>query len=85
LLAALRLSDAPQLRDEVETLLARQNLPVRLEAEIPIDEVLGALQRDKKKTASGIGFVLLSEPGKPRPAQLVDPAKVRAAVEELYG
>jgi hypothetical protein len=27
--------------------------------------------------------VLLSEPGEPRTGELVDPAKVRAAVEEL--
>ena len=46
--------------------------------------ILAALQRDKKRTAAGVGFVLLSEPGEPRTGQLVDPAKVRAAVEELY-
>jgi 3-dehydroquinate synthetase len=51
---------------------------------VPIEDVLDALQRDKKRTAAGVGFVLLSEPGKPRTGQLVDPAKVRAAVEELY-
>jgi len=84
LLAALRLSDAPQLRDECEEILARHGLPVRLDAEVAIEDVLGALQRDKKRTAAGVGFVLLSEPGKPRTGQLVDPAKVRAAVEELY-
>jgi shikimate kinase/3-dehydroquinate synthase len=84
LLAALRLSDAPQLRDECEEILARHGLPVRLAAEVAIEDVLDALQRDKKRTAAGVGFVLLSEPGKPRPGQLVDPAKVREAVEELY-
>jgi shikimate kinase/3-dehydroquinate synthase len=84
LLAALRLSDAPGLRDECEQILNRFGLPVRLDPEIPIEDVLAALQRDKKRTAAGVGFVLLSEPGKPRTGQLVDPAKVRAAVEELY-
>jgi 3-dehydroquinate synthetase/shikimate kinase len=84
LLAALRLSDAPELRDECEGILGRHGLPVRLDSEVAIEDILAALQRDKKRTAAGVGFVLLSEPGKPRTGQLVDPAKVRAAVEELY-
>jgi shikimate kinase/3-dehydroquinate synthase len=84
LLAALRLSDAPQLRDEVEAILSHHNLPTRLDPGVHLDAILDALQRDKKRTAAGVGFVLLSEPGKPRTGQLVDPAKVRAAVEELY-
>jgi shikimate kinase/3-dehydroquinate synthase len=84
LLAALRLSDAAALREEVETILQRHQLPVVLDSAISLDAVLDALQRDKKKTAAGVGFVLLAEPGAPRVGQLVDPAKVRAAVEELY-
>ena len=56
----------------------------RLDPAIDVDAVLDALQRDKKRTAAGVGFVLLSEPGKPRTGQIVDPAKVREAVEELY-
>jgi shikimate kinase / 3-dehydroquinate synthase len=84
LLAALRLSDAPELRDEVEAILRRHRLPVTLDPAVPLDAVLDALQRDKKKTAAGVGFVLLAEPGVPQVGQLVDPAKVRAAVEELY-
>ena len=84
LLAALRLSDAPQLRDEVETILRRHDLPVDLDPAVDLEQTLDALQRDKKRTAEGVGFVLLSEPGAPRIGELVDPAKVRAAVEELY-
>ncbi|HET9153723.1 MAG TPA: iron-containing alcohol dehydrogenase [Solirubrobacterales bacterium] len=84
LLAALRLSDAPELREECEAILGRFGLPVRLDPAVPIEDVLDALQRDKKRTAAGVGFVLLSAPGQPRTGQLVDPAKVRAAVEELY-
>jgi shikimate kinase / 3-dehydroquinate synthase len=84
LLAALRLSDAPELRDEVEAILARHELPTRLDSKVDLEAILDALQRDKKRTAAGVGFVLLSEPGKPRTGQIVDPAKVRAAVEELY-
>jgi shikimate kinase / 3-dehydroquinate synthase len=89
LLAALRLSDAPELRDEVESILCRFDLPVRIDRIDPqsfdVDAVLEALQRDKKRTAAGVGFVLLPEPGKPEVGQLVDPARVRSAVEELIG
>jgi shikimate kinase/3-dehydroquinate synthase len=84
LLAALRLSDAPDLRDEVEAILSRHELPTRLDPKVEVKPVLDALEKDKKRTAAGVGFVLLSEPGKPRPGELVDPAKVREAVEELY-
>jgi shikimate kinase/3-dehydroquinate synthase len=83
LLAALRLSDAPDLATEVEEILGRHDLPVKLDPAISINDVLDALQRDKKRTASGVAFVLLSEPGAPREGQYLDPDRVRAAVEEL--
>jgi shikimate kinase/3-dehydroquinate synthase len=84
LLAALRLSEAPDLRAECREVLGRLGLPVELDPAVAVDDVLAALQRDKKRTAAGVGFVLLSEPGHPRPGQVLDAAKVRAAVEELY-
>jgi shikimate kinase/3-dehydroquinate synthase len=84
LLAALRLSEAAELRDEVGSILRRHGLPTELDRTVDLDETLVALQRDKKRTAEGVGFVLLAEPGAPRPGQLVGAAKVRAAVEELY-
>jgi shikimate kinase / 3-dehydroquinate synthase len=84
LLAALRLSEAPELRAEVEAILQRFDLPTRFDAEaLPVEAILETLQYDKKRTAAGIGFVLLSEPGDPRVGQRIDPDKVRAAVEEL--
>jgi shikimate kinase/3-dehydroquinate synthase len=83
LLAALRLSDADELRVEVEHVLERFGLPVSLHESVDIDAVLEAVGRDKKKTAEGVGFVLLKEPGQPRTGQVVDPARVREAVEEL--
>ncbi|HEX6753407.1 MAG TPA: bifunctional shikimate kinase/3-dehydroquinate synthase [Solirubrobacterales bacterium] len=83
LLAALRLSGAPELREEVESILGRHGLPVALDSAVDVDATLSALERDKKRTAAGVGFVLLSKPGEPRTRELVDPAKVRAAVEEL--
>jgi 3-dehydroquinate synthetase/shikimate kinase len=84
LLAALRLSDASELRDEVEETLRRHGMPTALDPAIEVEPILDALQRDKKRTAAGVGFVLLAEPGKPRTGQLVDAAKVEAAVKELY-
>ncbi len=84
LLAALRLSEAPRLREQSEEILTRHSLPVKVDPEIDPDAILAALQRDKKRTAAGVGFVLLSEPGNPRVGQLVDPGDVRGAVEELY-
>ena len=84
LLAALRLSDSPKLRDEVEMILERHSLPTRIERFVQLDPILDALQHDKKRTAAGVGFVLLSEPGKPRTGEIIDPDKVRAAVQELY-
>jgi shikimate kinase/3-dehydroquinate synthase len=89
LLAALRLSGAADLRGEVESILARHRLPTRLEPDLAADPafadaVLEALERDKKRTAAGVGFVLLARPGEPRVGQLVDADRVREAVLELY-
>ena len=72
------------MREEVKAILLRHQLPIALDTEIALEAVLDALQRDKKKTAAGVGFVLLAEPGAPQIGQLVDPVKVRSAVEELY-
>jgi shikimate kinase / 3-dehydroquinate synthase len=83
LLAALRLSGADGLRTEVEGLLASHGLPVSLDPAISVDDVVEAIGRDKKRTAEGIGFVLLEEPGRPRWGESVEPDRVRAAVEEL--
>jgi 3-dehydroquinate synthetase/shikimate kinase len=85
LLAALRLSAAPELRSEVEAILVRLELPVELDRSVAAEPILDALGRDKKRTAAGVGFVLLSEPGRPRTGQPVPPDDLRAAVEELHG
>jgi shikimate kinase/3-dehydroquinate synthase len=83
LLAALRLSDAGELRDDVASVLERHGLPTKLDPDVDVDAVLAAVERDKKRTADGVGFVLLSRPGEPRTGEAVDPDAVRAAVEEL--
>jgi shikimate kinase/3-dehydroquinate synthase len=83
LLAALRLSGAEGLRSEVEAILASRGLPISLGESVQVDRVIEAIDRDKKATSEGIGFVLLAEPGEPRWGQQVEPDRVRAAVEEL--
>jgi shikimate kinase / 3-dehydroquinate synthase len=83
LLAALRLSGAGELRDRVESLLSRHGLPTKLDAGVGTEAVLEALGRDKKRTAEGVGFVLLERPGEPIVGRLTEPDRVRAAVQEL--
>jgi shikimate kinase / 3-dehydroquinate synthase len=85
LLAALRLSDADALRAEVGGILQRHGLPTTLKREVSVDDVMITLGRDKKRTSAGVGFVLLSEPGRPRTGQVLPDDAVRTAVEELYG
>ncbi len=83
LLAALRMSSAEDLRAQVAEILARHGLPTALDAPLGTTTILAALERDKKRTERGVEFVLLERPGEPRVGQLVDPASVEAAVEEL--
>jgi shikimate kinase/3-dehydroquinate synthase len=83
LLAALRLSGADALREEVESLLASHALPISLDQSVDTGGVLQAMERDKKRTSEGLGFVLLEQPGEPRWGQRVEPDRVRAVVEEL--
>ena len=83
ILAALRLSDAEELRAEVKQILDGLGLPTRLESEAHPKDFVQIIQYDKKRTSKGVGFVLLNEPGAPRIGQLVDPDKVEAAVGEL--
>jgi shikimate kinase/3-dehydroquinate synthase len=83
LLAALRLSDADDLHTEVEGLLASHGLPVSLDPAVPVEDVVEAIGRDKKRTSEGVGFVLIERPGEPRWGQPVALDRVRAAVEEL--
>ena len=83
LLAALRLSAQPALREEVARLLRAHGLPTALEGVDP-DAVVMATARDKKRLGNGpVPFVLLDRPGAPRPGCPVPPREVIAAVREL--
>ena len=83
LLAALLLSGADALWDEVRDMLERHGLPKALAAEVDVDEVIAAIRRDKKATSAGLGFVLCSAPGRVEVGRPVDEGSVRAAVQEL--
>jgi shikimate kinase/3-dehydroquinate synthase len=83
LLAALRLSGNPDLRDEVADLLRAHGLPTGL-TDVDPDAVVMATARDKKRMGEGpVPFVLLPEPGDPRPGTPVAPRDLIAAVREL--
>jgi 3-dehydroquinate synthase len=82
LLAALRLSGQDALREQVRELLAARDLPVRLEG-VAVEEVLAAVQRDKKRVGAEVPFVLVDGPGRVVHGRSLPDAEVRAAVEEL--
>ena len=83
LLAALRISGAAALREQVAELLRERGLPTgggRFDA----DAVVMATARDKKRVGAGpVPFVLLSEPGRPRAGCEVASRDLIAAVREL--
>lgn len=83
LLAALRLSGAEELRESVRELCDLHGLPTRLDPAIDPDEVVTAVQFDKKRTERGVGFVLLAEPGHPEIDQTVADPVIGDAVREL--
>ncbi len=83
LLAALELSGAPELRSEVAEVNARHGLPVRLDGSVEVDRIQAAIAFDKKKTAEGVAFILLEEPGRPGTGALVPDSEVRSAIEGL--
>jgi shikimate kinase/3-dehydroquinate synthase len=83
LLAALRLSGSDDLRTEVAELLHARGLPTVLH-DVDPDAVVMATARDKKRMGEGpVPFVLLPEPGDPRPGSPVAPRELIAAVREL--
>jgi 3-dehydroquinate synthetase len=83
LLAALRLSAQPDLRQEVSELLQAHGLPTTLDGVDP-DAVVMATARDKKRRGDGpVPFVLLDRPGVARPGCGVPPRELIAALREL--
>jgi shikimate kinase/3-dehydroquinate synthase len=83
LLAALELSEQPDLRSEIAELLGSAGLPTELDPSVEPERVVEATGRDKKRTAAGLGFVLVRAPGDVEHGVAVDRSSVRAAVREL--
>jgi shikimate kinase / 3-dehydroquinate synthase len=84
LLCALRLSGREALREEVAGLLSARGLPLTFRGADP-DAVLALVERDKKRAGGRVPFVLVEAPGEVTPGHDVDPAALRAAVEEVHG
>jgi shikimate kinase/3-dehydroquinate synthase len=84
LLAALRLSGADALRQQVRDLLAAAGLPVSIEG-VDAHAVVAATARDKKRTQTGVPFVLAASPGDVTHGHELQEADVLAAVKELTG
>jgi shikimate kinase/3-dehydroquinate synthase len=82
LLAALRLSGADSLRSQVHELLRARGLPVQLTG-TGVEGVMDAIMLDKKRTASGVPFVLVRAPGEVALDASIALDEVRAAVAEL--
>ena len=83
LLAALRLSDAGDLREQVSELLAAAGLPTRMADGIDPAEVVAATRLDKKRRGEDVPFVLARAPGEVSFGEPVAPAALLAAVAEL--
>ena len=83
LLAALTLSQQPELRDEVAGCSPATGLPTPLDPAIDREAVAAATQRDKKRRGGRVGFVLVEAPGRRAPAARWRKGDLRAAIEEL--
>ncbi len=84
LLAALRLSGAGALREQVSGLLAAAGLPTHVDG-VDVDAVVEATARDKKRVAEHVPFVVCQAPGDVRHGAQIAPGEVRAAVAEIAG
>ncbi|HEX2015992.1 MAG TPA: bifunctional shikimate kinase/3-dehydroquinate synthase [Solirubrobacteraceae bacterium] len=82
LLAALRLSSRPELREQVHGLLKDQGLPTRIQG-TDAESIVEAVRRDKKRTGDRVPFVLVDGPGAVSPGVDVADDELSAAVAEL--
>lgn len=86
LLAALRLSGADGLREQVRELLLARDLPVTLPGDegVSVDAIVAATARDKKRLGIGaVPFVLVGSPGQAEIGRQIPESDLRAAVAEL--
>ncbi len=88
LLAALRISHevggaSLDWRERTLAVLERHALPTRLDPDVAVEDILGAMGRDKKATAASFNMVLIDEPGTVLLRQNPPHEVVVAAIEEL--
>jgi shikimate kinase / 3-dehydroquinate synthase len=83
LLVALRLSGRDALRAEVADLLAGRGLPLSFGG-ASVDDVVALVERDKKRAAGRVPFVLVEAPGAVTTGHEVPAEPLRAAVEEVH-
>ncbi len=88
LLAALRIGHelrgaAPEWRSRTAAVLERHGLPTRLAVDVATDDILAAMARDKKASATSFNMVLVEEPGTVLLRQNPPRELVVAAIEEL--
>ena len=82
LLAALRLSGAGDLREQVHGLLAAAGLPTTIDG-VDAQAVADATRRDKKRVGEEVPFVLCEAPGDVRHGAQIAPGDVLEAVAEI--
>ncbi|HEY4811652.1 MAG TPA: 3-dehydroquinate synthase family protein, partial [Solirubrobacteraceae bacterium] len=83
LLVALELSGQSELREQVRELMLARGLPVSIDEDIPLEGVLQAITRDKKRIGEEVPFVLVNAPGDVEYGRTLAGDDVRAAVAEL--
>jgi len=71
--------------ERILSALARYNLPRSLPPDIPVENILRALQKDKKFRAGTIRFVLLKRPGDAFVSDEVTEADILRQIEALRG
>jgi len=68
----------PDTTERVEKLLKAHHLPTSLRAELPVDRLMRAMQRDKKTKGGRLRFVILEQLGQAATVDGVDPELVRS-------
>ncbi|MEO0509209.1 MAG: 3-dehydroquinate synthase [Verrucomicrobiota bacterium] len=70
----------PESVERVENIVASYNLPIRLQSHLPVDQLMAAMQRDKKTRAGKLRFVTMKAMGEAMTNDDVDPK----LIEEIW-
>ncbi|WP_128894438.1 3-dehydroquinate synthase [Longirhabdus pacifica] len=73
----------PTVEERMITVLEKFQLPVSLPSSIDTEEILQAMMRDKKVVDGKLVFVVLTQIGKVKLADHIDPDMVRTVINEL--